>query len=363
LPLSGGKIQFAMTAIYQIPPSHESSVTFRSKPVDPRNIHAIIPTFNDWDGAKITVESLLRMKPAPRKITIVDDNRLKYTPAWISDQALRDPRVKLSNGYEGNMGPAYARNIGFGFPPVQRYDNLLTADSAQDRYVRHPYRSHGADVRLVGSGNPVRSYDWKGEAEWYYFTDSGCEHAEGLLQHFAEAWQDTGDSCVAISGPVEGSGDGLINQFMTEQGILNPPKARLLYDIMLPQALVTANALVSGLAFSFVGGFDETFQIAAGEDLDLGIRLRRLGLIGWAERAKVMHRFPEEMLDFEKRFERYGAGNRQLELKHRLPSLRARKYTAALPSLQALADRQVAAMQRGYDRAADPKGQGRITLG
>ncbi|MCM2275659.1 MAG: glycosyltransferase [Candidatus Didemnitutus sp.] len=352
-----------MTATYKIPPSHESPVTLRSKPVDPANIHAIIPTYNDWDGAKTTIDSLLRMRPAPRKITVVDDNRIKNPPAWISDQNLRHPSVHLAASYEGNIGPAYARNIGFGFHPEQRHDNLLIGGSERERYVRHAVREPTSDSRLVGVGNPVKSYVWKGDSEWYYFTDSGCEHAEGLLQHFADAWQDTGDSCVAISGPVEGAGDGLINRFMTEQGILNPPKARLLYDIMLPQALVTANALVSGLAFSFVGGFDETFKIAAGEDLDLGIRLRRLGLIGWAEQAKVTHRFPEELPDFDKRFERYGAGNRQLELKHRLPSLRARKFKAELPDLQDLADRQVAAMQRGYDRAVDPKVQGKITLG
>jgi GT2 family glycosyltransferase len=149
---------------------------------------------------------------------------------------------------------------------------------------------------------------------------------------------------------------------MTEQGILNPPKARLIYDTMLPQAIVTANALVSGIAFSFVGGFDETFTKAAGEDLDLGLRLRKLGVIGWAAKALVKHEFPEDREDFFRRFERYGAGNRQLEVKHNLPSMRARRYIAEKPEFQELAELQVQAMQKGYDAAVDERARGRIVV-
>ena len=171
------------------------------------------------------------------------------------------------------------------------------------------------------------------------------------------------DSCVAISGPIKGDGDGLINKFMTEQAVLNPPKQNLIYDTMLPQAIITANALVAGIALSFVGGFDETFIEAAGEDLDVGLRLRRLGTIGWAEKAVVTHRFAENRDDFVRRFKRYGAGNRRLEVRHNLPSLRARKYVAESPDLQALADLQVEAMQIGYDNAVDEAVRGKIVIG
>jgi len=131
---------------------------------------------------------------------------------------------------------------------------------------------------------------------------------------------------------------------------------------MLPQAIVTANALVAGIAFSYVGGFDETFKVAAGEDLDLGLRLRKLGVIGWTEKAVVKHPFEESQEDFIRRFKRYGAGNRQLEVKHNLPSLRARPFKAELSELQVLADMSVQAMQAGYDSAVDATAQGKIII-
>ncbi len=343
-----------MTASYEIPPSHGSRATFRSKPVIASRIHAIIPTLNDWDGLRKTLQSLRRLNPAPERITVVDDNPFKSEPTW-----LKEYRVTLAPAYEGNRGPAYARNIGFGFPATQRYRYLLSASSGP-QYDPTPHRALRDDPRLEQRGTPPSEFRWRHDIDWFYFTDSGCEHAANLFSEFEKAWRETGDSCVAISGPVTGDGDGPINKFMTEQGVLNPPKEKVLYDMMVPQAVVTANALISGIALSFVGGFDETFKQAAGEDLDLGLRIRRLGMIGWAAKAIVKHRFPEGREDFIRRFRRYGAGNRALEVKHNLPSLRARKITTERPELQELADLQIEAMQKGYDDAVDENARGKI---
>ncbi len=348
-----------MTASYEIPPPHGSRASFRSKPVVASKIHAIIPTFNDWDGLRQTVDSLLRLNPSPSKITVVDDGQFKHTPDWLKNYG---HRVEVAPPYEGNRGPAYARNIGFGFPATSHYRNVLNPSRSGPNYDPMPRREWRDDRRLEPFGNPVTEFRWRHDIDWFYFTDCGCEHATGLFSEFERAWRDTGDSCVAISGPITGDGEGLINKFMTEQGVLNPPKEKMIYDTMVPQAIITANALICGVALSFIGGFDETFKQAAGEDLDLGLRLRRLGMIGWAEKAVVKHRFPEDRNDFVRRFKRYGAGNRALEVKHNLPSLRARKVKAELPELQELADLQVEAMQQGYDEAVDEKARGKIFL-
>ena len=130
----------------------------------------------------------------------------------------------------------------------------------------------------------------------------------------------------------------------------------------MPQAIVTANALVAGIALSFIGGFDETFTKAAGEDLDLGLRLRRLGVIAWAEKAVVTHLFPENREDFVRRFKRYGSGNRHLEVKHNLPSLRGRKPDTMPDEFRELVDLQFDSMHAGYDEAVDPRVQGRIVI-
>lgn len=351
-----------MTAAYEIPPSHGSTATFRSKPVDPTKIHVVIPTYNDWDGLKKSLDSLRSLDPTPFKITVVDDNRFKHEPEWFKEYRARDQKISLAPTYEGNRGPAYARNIAFGFPATPHYRNILNPVPGMPEFDRVRRREWREDSRLEFNPTKPTEFRWRHATDWFYFTDSGCEHAKDLFQQFAASWKETGDSCVAISGPIQGVGDGLINRFMTEQGILNPPKARLIYDTMLPQAIITANALVAGIAFSFIGGFDETFTEAAGEDLDLGLRLRKLGVIGWAEKAVVKHQFAENHDDFVRRFRRYGSGNRRLELKHNLPSMRARKYVAERPEFQELADVQVTAMQEGYDAAVDPKAQGRIVI-
>ena len=350
-----------MTATYQIPTAHAFDVTFRSTPVDPKKIHAIVPTYNDWEGLLVTLNSLQRINPSPPNITIVNDNISSTVPEWLT-MSLKDPRLNLIN-CDGNCGPAYARNLGFGFPATYTSRGLMTpicSASQNDPKVR---RQHRDDPRLKPD-HPLKptEFTWHHDIHWFYFTDCGCEHDPNLFVEFEEEWQNVGDSCVAISGPVNGAADGRINAFMTKQAILSPPKEKIIYDRLLPQAIVTANALISGVALSYVGGFDETFNEAAGEDLDLGLRLRPLGVIGWAERAIVRHRFREDQSDFYNRFKRYGRGNRHLELKHNLPSLRARRFKAELPEFQELADLSVKAMQEGYDEAVDPHNRGKITI-
>jgi GT2 family glycosyltransferase len=152
---------------------------------------------------------------------------------------------------------------------------------------------------------------------------------------------------------------------MTEQGILNPPVERIMRnfkEVKLPQAIVTANALVAGLPFAFVGGFDPQFTEAAGEDLDLGIRLHELGEIAWAEGAKAAHRFEEDESDFSRRFRRYGRGNRRLELKHGLPNLRPHLFKPEKPEHARLAELSIKAMQDGYDEAIDPSVRGVLRI-
>lgn len=74
------------------------------------------------------------------------------------------------------------------------------------------------------------------------------------------------------------------------------------------------------------------------------------------------HQFADSSEDFVNRFKRYGAGNRRLELKHNLPSLRPRPYELKSPDLRELLDLQIAAMQEGYDSAVDQPVRGRISI-
>jgi GT2 family glycosyltransferase len=180
------------------------------------------------------------------------------------------------------------------------------------------------------------------------FTDCGCTRSTDFLEQLSDFSRAQPRSTVAIAAPVRGVVDSPrtspINHYMTEEAILCPPR-----DPNGPQAIVTANAAVHVGAFCAVGGFDESYPFAAGEDLDLGLRLRRVGPIAWCREAVVWHAFEESVEDFRRRFERYGRGNAHLQHRWHLPSMRPTPFWAFDPALQWLADKQVDAMCRGYD--------------
>src|ERR1700680_3588098 len=98
-----------MTAIRSIPKTISDRFRFRSKPVNARAIKAVVPTFKDWEGLRKTLDSLLNLKTPPRKITVANDNPEPEVPGWLSQYP-----IEVSN-YPGNLGPAKARNTGFGF--------------------------------------------------------------------------------------------------------------------------------------------------------------------------------------------------------------------------------------------------------
>jgi glycosyltransferase involved in cell wall biosynthesis len=351
-----------VTAIYGLPKPISGRFRFRSKPVVARAIKAIIPTCRDWDGLRVTLESLLNLKTPPKEIAVANDNAERGAPAWLASYP-----VKLVD-YEGNLGPAKARNLGFGLRdelPFQKVVGPFNAASSGAPWPDYLKNGFCPELRYQDHVEKPKTFEWNSGIDWYYFTDCGCTHDPDLFLRFEQAWRECGDCCVAITGPVTGSAPGAINDYMTEQGILNPPVERIMRnfkEVKLPQAIVTANALVAGLPFAFVGGFDPQFTEAAGEDLDLGIRLHELGEIAWAEGAKAAHRFEEDESDFSRRFRRYGRGNRRLELKHGLPNLRPHLFKPEKPEHARLAELSIKAMQDGYDEAIDPSVRGVLRI-
>ena len=284
-------------------PPKSTEALFRSSKVEPAKTCIVIPVHNDWQGLRTTLDSLQELNPRPGNIIVANDNADNSAPEWLESYP-----VEIVN-YEGNRGPAYARN--------------------------------------KGSGHPNRKFDW------IYFTDCGCRHAKNLFMHFMDARRKRDDSVIAICGSVTGKGSGLINRYMTEMGILNPPFENEpgAYGEKIPQAIITSNALVYAPAFHQLGGFSVDFCEAGGEDLDLGIRLRELGTLVYVPTATVSHEFKEDIHDFKKRFERYGKGNRLLEKKYKLPSLKAQPFPVANVEFRELVKLQTESLRKGYERA------------
>lgn len=138
--------------------------------------------------------------------------------------------------------------------------------------------------------------------QWLWFLDAGVRPDSDFL----EALTDHGHICpvVAWTGPIASDPSGLFASYYTAQSTLSPPAQP---DGQL-DGFVTASVVINRAAFETVGGFDERFRRAACEDLDLGLRLRPHGLIGYAADLLVRHRFREDEQDFRRRFRRYGFG-------------------------------------------------------
>ena len=115
-------------------------------------------SIKDWEGLKITLESLGRLNPRPGAIMVANDNSDTRVPSWLKAYP-----IQVIN-YRNNRGPAYARNR--------------------------------------GAENPVTACDW------IYFTDCGCEHVRNLITHFRNAQERDGDAVVGVCGTVTGKGSG-----------------------------------------------------------------------------------------------------------------------------------------------------------
>src|SRR5260370_42306726 len=81
---------------------------------------------------------------------------------------------------------------------------------------------------------------------------------------------------------------------------------------------MTANALVWRAALAEIRGFDERFPSAAGEDIDLGLRLWSVGPLSYAPVAQFRHTFESKLRAFLRRFVRYGRGNRRLTARYQV---------------------------------------------
>lgn len=173
-----------------------------------------------------------------------------------------------------------------------------------------PVAAQAAGVRVirVAPQGPAgaRNAGWMAaRTPWVAFLDSDCMPADGWPGRFAAAW--AGE--VAVQGRVTTSQRHMLAAYYESQRVLTP----MHWDAQgRPRYLITANALVWKPALERIGGFQRAFPLAAGEDIDLGIRLSSVGKLGWAPDAVVAHEWEASVAAFIRRFHRYGRGNKML---------------------------------------------------
>jgi glycosyltransferase involved in cell wall biosynthesis len=189
---------------------------------------------------------------------------------------------------------------------------IIVDDPESTTYLKQKHDDSLVKMKVVKCDKPgpasARNCGWRiAEGEWILFTDSDCIPTASWL----EGYLVSSNGSVGYAGDVLAFGQDSISRYYDSQRIL-VPSSYLLGEVTYPDYLITANALIWKEALNEIGGFSESIKIAAGEDIDLGFRLREIGELSFATTSKVYHNFDDGFFGFMKRFKRYGKGNRIL---------------------------------------------------
>ena len=156
------------------------------------------------------------------------------------------------------------------------------------------------------------------------FTDSDCIPGPGWLSALVAALR---PEFAGVGGRLESAARGPVEDVVAEISF----DQRQSIDSALPY-VITANCMFHRHALAAVGGFDEAFPIAGGEDTDLGWRMVQGGArFAYAEGALCLHNHPTRMIDLISQRVRYGYAMSLLWDKYRASAL-GPALAAILPS-------------------------------
>jgi GT2 family glycosyltransferase/glycosyltransferase involved in cell wall biosynthesis len=227
-------------------------------PASTPSVSVVIPTYNRVDMLVCCLRALQAqcISRADYEVVVVDDGSTDGTPAALREWT-PSTEMALRAYSRPNSGPAAARNEGIG-------------------------RARGALIAFV---------------------DDDCIPEPDWLKNLIDALP-LDASCAGIGGRIVGASDALISRYVDWRGLLAHQRTEEEINY-----LVTANALFHKHCLLQVGGFNECFRWAGGEDPELARRLRARGYYFVAtERALVVHRHRETLRGFVDMASRYGRG-------------------------------------------------------
>lgn len=231
--------------------------------INPGDISIIIAVKNNQSGINLFLEQFFITQHTsnyPKEIIIVDNG--SDTPIYLPKKYLKSPLL-FHILHCSNSGPASARNFGA-------------------RYAT---------------------------GEWLLFTDSDCVPTRTFITGYLKSMSGS----IAYAGDVKSFKGDIISSYYDNQRIFLPPQTN---ETFSPQYLITANTLIWKRAFDEISGFNESFQIVGGEDVDLGLRLLEIGNLSYSLESVVLHDVDSSILELIKRFYRYGKGNRLVSHYH-----------------------------------------------
>ena len=191
---------------------------------------------------------------------------------------------------------------------------VIDNNSRPALYLDDKYLKYGVPIQLIecltkGPAAARNKGAFSSNGKWLLFNDSDCIPTETLLT----GYQSADNFSVAYAGNIKSHKKDRLSRYYESQEILIPLKTYDQDGKFVPQYLITANALVWKDAFLEINGFNEKINIAGGEDVDLGLRLSRIGKLSYAFDSIAVHDFSDGILGFYSRFIRYGQGNRFVE--------------------------------------------------
>lgn len=226
------------------------------------DLAVVIPTFRRADSLRRTLAALAACTPPPGgfEVVVVDDGSNDST-AEVVDEA--DGPIRYV--WQPNAGPAAARNRG--------------------------WRATTAPIVVFTDDDTVPTTDWLTEL-----------HAAMC------AAPEVG----GLGGRIVPLRSGFVADFVQAERLVSHG-----VDDSGVRYLVTANAAFLRHALETVGGFDESFPGAAGEDVDLSYRVAAAGWrLAVTSGAVVAHDHPSSLRAVMKTLRRHGAARNQLADRH-----------------------------------------------
>lgn len=163
-------------------------------------------------------------------------------------------------------------------------------------------------IRLIkGKGRgpaAARNIGWRAaKAPIILFTDDDCEPSSKWVREIAD-FLDVNPEFGGVGGQIRRLKESAAARYTDDCGAMEHPGSE-----HNAHYLVSANAAYRRSLLELVGGFDESFPCAGGEDPDLSFRLRACGVkLAKVPRALVRHNHPCSLVAIYRMFHRYGRG-------------------------------------------------------
>lgn len=221
-------------------------------------VSLIVPTYNRAQRVLGCLEAIDRqsLTTGDFEVLVVNDGSTDDTSARL--RAFEPMSYELRVLDKENGGPAAARNLGI--------------------------RSARADLIA--------------------FLDDDCEPDPGWLDSLVAHMRAAPDEVAGCGGLTRAAENGIVPRYLDRIGVLCPrvEGGTVLY-------LITCNAIFRREALVSVGGFDEIYRVAGGEDPELCGRMRAAGhRFTMESRARLRHMHPTTWRGLFRMYARYAQG-------------------------------------------------------